>query len=431
MPAKASPLRRDLSLSLGDSAAFNLMVGLGETYLPAFVLAVGLGEVRSGLIATLPWLAGAVVQLGTPWLERALGSARRCVVLCASLQAAALVPLAWAACSGSASWPLVLCAATLYWGGGLGAAPSWNTWMGVLIPRRLRARYFAARWRSTQPLVLVGILTAGVVLKQFPPATPPLWGFVILFGGAAASRGVSALLLALMREPSAPATGRPGIGVGRALSQHPDAPGRAILFVVAWQLASFLATPFLNAFMLRQLRFDEITYVMMLAAGFVGRTIALGFVGRYAERRGALALLRAAVCSLIPITLLWLLPGGPAYFLLVQFLSGGCQACYDLAIFLLLLEIIRDEERTGVIAVYNVALACAMVGGSVLGGRILAWHGESWAGFALLFCLAPLARLLVLPLLFRLREHRPVPTGVQLEVVTLRPGEGSVESPQP
>ena len=35
-----STLRRDLCSSTGDGVTFSLMVGLGETYLPAFVLAL-------------------------------------------------------------------------------------------------------------------------------------------------------------------------------------------------------------------------------------------------------------------------------------------------------------------------------------------------------------------------------------------------------
>ena len=64
------------------------MVGLGETYIPAFVLAAGLGEVAAGLIATLPPLAGAVFQLVTPLAVRHLHSYRRWVVACAALQGA-------------------------------------------------------------------------------------------------------------------------------------------------------------------------------------------------------------------------------------------------------------------------------------------------------------------------------------------------------
>ena len=42
-------VRRNLRAIFGDGVAFSLMVGLGETYIPAFVLALGMSEVLAGL----------------------------------------------------------------------------------------------------------------------------------------------------------------------------------------------------------------------------------------------------------------------------------------------------------------------------------------------------------------------------------------------
>ena len=74
-PSSPTQIRRDLRAILMDGASFSVMVGSGETYLAPFVLAVGLGEVQAGFIASLPPLAGAVLQ--NPDLEKyPLDSAR-------------------------------------------------------------------------------------------------------------------------------------------------------------------------------------------------------------------------------------------------------------------------------------------------------------------------------------------------------------------
>ena len=44
-PVVAPTLRRDLRLIVLDGVAFSVMVGLGETYLAPFALALGLSEV--------------------------------------------------------------------------------------------------------------------------------------------------------------------------------------------------------------------------------------------------------------------------------------------------------------------------------------------------------------------------------------------------
>src|SRR5580704_18451386 len=110
--SRAGQLRRDLRSSLGDAAGSGLMVGTGETYLPAFVLAAGLGEVLAGLIASLPQLAGGIMQLVAPHGVRLVQSHRKWVVTCATVQTLAFVPLAIAAGHGGMGSLWVLAAAT-------------------------------------------------------------------------------------------------------------------------------------------------------------------------------------------------------------------------------------------------------------------------------------------------------------------------------
>src|SRR5580693_1340663 len=83
---RAHRLGRDLRSSVGDAAGCGVMVGTGETYLPAFVLAAGLGDVIAGLVASVPQLAGGIAQLICPRGVRLLGSHRRWVVTCAAIQ---------------------------------------------------------------------------------------------------------------------------------------------------------------------------------------------------------------------------------------------------------------------------------------------------------------------------------------------------------
>src|SRR5882672_4659761 len=101
--SQAAVLRRDLALVYTDAIAASLMVGTGETYIAAFALALGLGDIVAGYAASGPFFAGAILQLVSPWGVRRLGSHRRWVVLCALLQAASFIPLCAAALYGSLS----------------------------------------------------------------------------------------------------------------------------------------------------------------------------------------------------------------------------------------------------------------------------------------------------------------------------------------
>src|SRR6056297_2787748 len=153
--ASGSSLRSNLRASTGDGAAYGVMVGMGETFFPAFALAVGLGEVSAGLISSLPMLAGGILQLVSLRAVSWLGSEKRWVLVCAAVQGLAFVPLAIAAAIGSISLSVLLLLASVYWAAGLASGPAWNTWMQAVVPSRLRAKYFAARTRTSQLATLV------------------------------------------------------------------------------------------------------------------------------------------------------------------------------------------------------------------------------------------------------------------------------------
>jgi hypothetical protein len=59
-------LRKDLRFSVIDGTMYCVMVGVGESYLVLFALKAGHGAVDAGLIATVPLLAGALLQLLSP-----------------------------------------------------------------------------------------------------------------------------------------------------------------------------------------------------------------------------------------------------------------------------------------------------------------------------------------------------------------------------
>ena len=120
------------------------MVGIGETYFAAFASALGSRRDFAGLIATLPMLAGASLQLATPWALRRFRSYRTWVVLCASLQAAALLamPIAALASIGTAAAIWVFVAAALYWAASQATGPAWNTWIEEIIPKRRAGEIF-------------------------------------------------------------------------------------------------------------------------------------------------------------------------------------------------------------------------------------------------------------------------------------------------
>ena len=134
------------------------MIGCGEIFFPAFVLALGLGPVAAGLIPSLSILIAAIVQLITPTAVNRLGSNRLWVIGCTTIQSVSFLPLIFWAIQGKASFFQLLVITSIYWSAGMAGVPAWNTWMGILIPAQIRAAYFAQRNRLAHLATLIGFL---------------------------------------------------------------------------------------------------------------------------------------------------------------------------------------------------------------------------------------------------------------------------------
>ena len=180
--------RRDLLVSTIDAMAFSVMVGCGETYLPAFALALGMGPIASGMVASVPILAGAVIQLAAPLAVARVGSNRRWVIACTTVQAACFVPFVWWAVRGHAELWQILVAAAAYWSAGMASAPAWTAWMATLVPDQIRTPYFAQRNRLGQLGVFLGFVVGGLVLQWGEQRSALLPAFAVLFAIAGAFR---------------------------------------------------------------------------------------------------------------------------------------------------------------------------------------------------------------------------------------------------
>jgi MFS family permease len=431
-PPLPPDLRGDLRRITADGVAFSLMVGLGESYLPALTLAAGHGATAAALVASAPMALGAWLGLVTPQIVARLRSHRRFVVLCATLQALSLVPLGVAAALGQLPlWLLFLCAG-VYWGTGLATGPAWNTWIGTVVPAALRAQYFARRTRWVQLSVLVGLLSGGLIVGREMESAPLTAAFALALTLAAAARLVSAWLLRTTGEPQPLPSGLRHVGLrelGRRLTKARD--GRFLAYLVTHQFGVQLSGPFFAPFFLGHLDLSARTYAALLATSFLTKTVVAPWLGDLARRIGTGRLLVLGALGIAPTPALYFISHDLWWLFALQVYGGAVWAAHELAAMLLVFEAIRTEERTSLLAAFNVGNALAMVLGVAVGSLAFAAVGGGAAGYALLFAGSTLGRAASLPLLRGATRHEveEVPEMLATRVLALRPSMGSVERP--
>ncbi|MBS0266445.1 MAG: MFS transporter [Planctomycetes bacterium] len=393
-------LRKNLRNSVSDGAAFSMMVGIGETYFPAFVLALGLGEIASGLVASIPLLIGAILQMISPVAVLRLGSNRRWVICCVILQALSFVPLVAAAVMGTMHIVGVFGAVSLYWAAGLGAGPAWNTWMETVVPFRVRAPFFAMRTRMGQAGTLLGFLAGGAALQYGKHSDQLLTMFAIIFAVAAVCRTFSARFLSRQSEAGAVHTEQKHVSLGELCSRiRAGSSERLLLYFLAVQVAVQISGPYFNPFMLKQLRISYIDYVGLLATSFLAKIVMLPACGRFATRFGVRRLLWVGGIGIMPVAGLWLYAHTYVQLVALQFLAGAVWAAYELAMFLLFFEACQREERTSILTMFNLANAIALAIGAAFGGGILKLLGQSREAYLFLFAVSSFARAATLILL--------------------------------
>ena len=431
-------LAHNLRVSQWDAASFGVMVGLGETYLPLFVLTVGLSEVMSGLVVSVPVLLGGALQMISPWAVAVLKSHKRWVLCCSMLQAASFVPLIVAAIAGYIPPWVALVVASLYWAGGLGTGPAWNVWIGTLVPRTIRAHFFAKRTRLQQGAILVGFLAGGFALeagKQHDLALgdrhdTTLIVFAVLFAIACVCRIASAAFLAAQTEPQPLPPDRRQVPTLEQLRRYRHSPGgRLLLYIIVVQFGVWITGPYFAPYMNRKLQFSYSDYAVLIAFSFVFKILALPLCGRFAKRWGARRLLTLGGIGIVPLAGMWGVSDSYEWLCVTQVIAGVSWAAYELAFFLLFFESIPANERVSVLTLFNLLNSLALAAGAMIGGMILHYAGETPAAYHALFAISSGWRALALIVLWRVPFIDVPADSVSMQLEELSPTGDLLEGP--
>jgi MFS family permease len=352
--------------------------------------------VLGGLAATVPNLLGSLLQLISPAGLRWLGSPRRWIQGCATLQSTSLLAMSLGAWHGSMPTWLVFGCIALYWASALGAGPAWNTWVAQLFPPRLRTPYFAARSRFCNILQLISMLVAGWILREGEAGGWPMRSFAVVLACAALARLSSIPFLQAqgdVRLAPEDVVRVPWRNLPRRL-MHGDL--RVMLFLVCLQGALQTGAPFITPWLRDHLQMDMWRFTVCVAMVFVARSAAMPIAGRLIHRLGASrAISMGALGAAVAITFLPL-STHLAWILSIQVLAGVSLACVDLAGFLLMLETLDQRERTSLMSAYMLFTCLAQATGSLLGAGLLGWLGTGAATYTWIFLLSGVLRVLVI-----------------------------------
>ena len=185
-------IRANLRYSIVEGSWFALMFGLGENYLSAMAVFMGFTALQISVLNSLPQLIGAFAQLATHSLTKMFNSMKIFVVSLSVVQSTMWIILIYIITQTS-SYTIILSWSVAYYAISSIIGPAWISWMGYLVPLRIRANYHANRNRIIHFIIFISILLGGLILKIFEDNM--ILGFSIMFAIGSFGRIMSSYYL--------------------------------------------------------------------------------------------------------------------------------------------------------------------------------------------------------------------------------------------
>jgi MFS family permease len=387
---------RTLKLSLLDAFLYSLMVGVGETYLPAYVLSIGMNEVFAGILASLPLVSGAFLQLFTPKGLQKIGSHKSWVVGTTFVQALTFLPLIYFSDHGSPNFWSLFLILTLYWAASFASGPAWNYWMGQIVPSDLACRYFAKRARVSQYALLIGVVGGGMALHFKVELGPfsSVFGF-IFFLGFAARLGSSILLSAHhFQKDWTAAESLIGVRDSLKLFLNTGIKRKFFLYFLPLQVAVYLSSPFVTPYLLAQLKLDYISFMGALAAMLIGKILILMLLQYRHHTLDPFRMFGVGLIMISAAPLLWSLYESYIYIICLQLMSGMAWACFEVGLSLIFFRDLKQDEKVPILTVYNVLSAVGIIIGTAIGGQLIVMLGTNKTAYLIVFTMGGALRLL-------------------------------------
>ena len=390
--------------SINDGMFYSMMVGAGEIYFTAFALFLKVTAAQVGLLSTLPPLLGSFAQLISVWINRRIKVCKPIILAGVTTQACLWIPFLILVLIRPEQ-PLLplLVLLTLYYGAAHLAVPTWTRLMGDIVPERRRGRYFAYRNRLTSIVTLISLVLAGMVLHLFDTAGSTWAGFAVIFGIAFFTRLVSANYIRKMHEPVVHISEleNPGTVLNTILRS------KALwftLYFVLMQMAIFVAAPFFTVYMLRDLHYTYVEFMINTGTTVLMQFTTLKMWGRAGDIFGHRSVLIITGLTIPFLPLLWVIHDNFWFLIVAQIISGLAWGGFNLSCGNLLFDLVPPAQRVTYVAVHNVLVAAAVFLGGLIGITLMqympanpTWFGDQSIATPLLalFLISTLLRLLV------------------------------------
>lgn len=394
---------KTLKLSIKEGCATSVMSGAGESYIIPYALAINASNFQIGFLTSFVGLFSSLSQIfGSKLVYKY--KRKKIIVPAVFFQATSWILMAiltLLAIKGIITIyaPLILVILySLYGISGGFTGPAWFSLMGDLVDEKNRGNYFSKRNKIAGFVAMVVTLVAAIFLDYLEELGMVLIGFTILFVIAAIGRYISAFLLSRHYEPDNKVEKESYFNFFQFIKNAPKNNfGKFVIYVGLINLATNFAGPFFAVYMLKDLHYSYLWFILVNLSGALFTIITMPYWGKIGDTYGNRKLLQIGGVIITFSPILWIFSGNPIYLIFTgQLLSGIGWAAFNLGASNFIYDAVTPQRRAICVSYFTLINGLGIFIGASLGGLFAQFvQIGSINTFLIIFLLSGLARGLI------------------------------------
>ena len=286
---KTHNIRSSLKTSTIEGSWWAVMYGSVETYFGAFFEFLKYSSYEISILSTLPLFIGSVFQNYINIFFHLLKSRKLLLIILKIIQTM-LIPGIFYFGVKTDNFYFFILFLCFYFIIAISQMSPWTSWMGYLVPSRVRGRYFGNRSQIVRIFMLVSSLVAGAILNAYKD-TSPILGFGILFAiGFLASFGSIAYISKQYEPPyrvSNEIDGRINLNEKRFKNIK-----KFIKYDSFSEFAFHISGPLMMVFWLREQNFNYVELAILINVSQVLGLFSLRYWGKKIDQIGTYTTIR-------------------------------------------------------------------------------------------------------------------------------------------
>ena len=306
MPQKrkrqSKQIKSSLRISTVEGSWWAVMYGMVETYFGAFFEYLKYSSYEISILSTLPIFIGAVFQNLTGWFYDILRSRKIILIILKFIQTAT-IPLILFAGYSSGNYFLLLSFICIYYSVAMSQMSPWTSWMGYLVPGRLRGRYFGNRSQVVRIFMLISSLLAGAILNSYEGSNT-FNGFILIFSLGMLANFGCIYFIKKQYEPEDTMEDEV-IEIDSDNTKIDSGLKRFITYDSLSEFSFHISGPLMMVYWLRDLKFDYIELAILINVSQVIGLFSMRYWGKRIDNNGSYSTIRFTSFCIAIFPMFW------------------------------------------------------------------------------------------------------------------------------